>query len=49
MEKQNDQEMNNGRSVIEDLAVNHDQAEEVKGGAEPLCYMRYHLDRGFTK
>jgi hypothetical protein len=32
MSKQDKQEPNNQQSVIEDLAVNQDQAEEVKGG-----------------
>ena len=36
MNKQENQEPNNQQSVIEDLAVNEDQAEEVKGG--PLCH-----------
>lgn len=32
MNKQDKQEPNNQQSVIEDLTVNQDQAEEVKGG-----------------
>ena len=32
MKKQDKQEPNNQQSVIEDLTVNEDQAEEVKGG-----------------
>lgn len=32
MKKQNNQEPNNQQSLIEDLTVNEDTAEEVKGG-----------------
>jgi hypothetical protein len=32
MNKQDKQEPNNQQSVIEDLSVNEDQAEEVRGG-----------------
>lgn len=32
MNKQDKQEPNNQQSVLEDLTVNQDQAEEVKGG-----------------
>jgi len=32
MEQQNDQSPSNGQTQLEDLTVNQDQAEEVKGG-----------------
>jgi hypothetical protein len=34
MNQQNNPEPNNQQSVIEDLTVNEDRAEEVKGGYE---------------
>jgi len=33
MNQQDKQELNNQQPVIEDLTVNEDQAEEVKGGS----------------
>lgn len=41
MKKQDKQEINNQQSVIEDLAVNEDQAVEVKGGTIYMKTVRF--------
>ena len=45
MSKQDRQEPNTQQSVIEDLTVNEDQAEEVKGGPTQSIPPSWGLDR----
>ena len=42
MNQQEKQEPNNLQSVTEDLTVDQDQAEEVKGGAQFDYFLRLH-------
>jgi hypothetical protein len=44
-EVMNKQEINNQQSVVEDLAVNQDREEEVKGGTDQPNPPSWGLDR----